>query len=86
MGLRTIGFIATFVIGLLAAPLPAAAQRAETVHRIGYLADSKGRRKEAFLKGLRELGNLVIGWRFGRENSPNHAGRAPDLNQMMMIS
>ncbi len=37
MTLRTIGLISTLVLGLLAGPLPAEAQHAGKVYRIGYL-------------------------------------------------
>jgi putative tryptophan/tyrosine transport system substrate-binding protein len=65
-------------LGLLAAPLLAAAQQPGTVHRIGVLDTSSptaaAGRAETFREGLRELGfvegqNLQIEWRFaaGRE-------------------
>ena len=38
MRLRTIGLIATLALGLLAGPVPAEAQQAGKVYRIGYLA------------------------------------------------
>ncbi len=64
--LRTIGLIGTLVLGLLAAPLPAEAQQAGKVYRIGWLARS--RVHEGFRQRLRELGyiegqNLIIEWR-----------------------
>ena len=37
MRLKTIGLIGTLVLGLLAGPLPAEAQKAEMVYRIGFL-------------------------------------------------
>ncbi len=37
MKLRTIGFISTLVIGLLAGPLPGEAQKSGKVYRIGFL-------------------------------------------------
>ncbi len=40
--LRTIGLISTLVLGLLATPLPAEAQQAGKVYRIGFLRYSRG--------------------------------------------
>ncbi len=58
MGLRTIGLISSLVLGLLAGPLPAEAQQAKKIVRIGYLSPQSGptRPLAAFKKGLRELG------------------------------
>jgi putative ABC transport system substrate-binding protein len=77
MRLRTIGLISTLALGLLAAPLPAEAQQAGKVYRIGFLSDGPRMRPnfEVFRQGLRELGyiegqNIVIEWRL--------AGRKPD--------
>ncbi len=66
MKLRTIGLISTLALGLLAGPLPAEAQQAGKMPRVGYL--SYGRKSPAlnpFRQGLRELGyvdgqNIVI--------------------------
>ncbi len=73
MRLRTIGLISTLALGLLAGPLPAEAQQAGKVYRIGYLRYSCGSLTTntsyiAFRKGLRELGyvegqNFVIEYR-----------------------
>ncbi len=73
MRLRTIGLISTLALGLLAGPLPAMAQDAGKVYRIGYLRFVCGslttnQRYIAFRKGLRELGyiegqNFVIEYR-----------------------
>ena len=74
MRLRTIGLIITLAIGLLAGPLPAEAQQAGKVYRIGYLTTSGAGSPAtnsmyiALLQGLRELGyvegqNLVIEYR-----------------------
>ncbi len=73
MRLRTIGLISTLALGLLAAPLPAEAQDAGKVYRIGYLRFGSGspttnQRYVAFRQGLRELGyvegqNLIIEYR-----------------------
>ena len=66
--LRTIGLIITLALGLLAVSLPAEAQQAGKVYRIGYLAprshDPANKssnalstaRMKAFREGLRELG------------------------------
>ncbi len=80
MRLRTIGLNSTLALGLLAGPLPAEAQQARKVYRIGYLRFSCGslatnQRYIAFRQGLRELGyvegqNLVIEYRC--------AGRKPE--------
>ncbi len=60
MRLRTIGLISTLALGLLAAPLPAEAQQAGKVPRIGYLAAAPlsaiPYRIEAFRQGLHDLG------------------------------
>ncbi len=58
MKLRTVGLITTLALGLLAAPLPAKAQQAVKVYRIGYLHYRPGptANERAFLKGLRGLG------------------------------
>jgi len=67
MKLRTIGVISTLVLGLLAGPLPAEAQQAGKVYRIGYLSNRTriGSREETFRQTLRDLGyvegqNIVI--------------------------
>jgi len=73
MKLRTIGLIGTLVFGLLAPSLPAEAQKAGKVYRIGYLRYSCSSLTTntsyiAFRKGLRKLGyvegqNFVIEYR-----------------------
>ncbi len=86
MRLRPVTLVVTFALGLLAAPLPAEAQRAGKVYRIGWL--SPGSRAaatssplvEAFRQGLRELGwiegqNFIIEWRF----AAGRIERLPDL-------
>ncbi len=67
MRLRTIGLISTLALGLLAGPLPAEAQQAGKVYRIGYLGSRSAlpTTEIAFREGLRELGyvegqNVVI--------------------------
>jgi len=73
MRLRTIGLISTLALGLLAGPLPAEAQKAGKVYRIGFL-DYRLRstitdpRLIALRQGLRELGyvdgqNIVLEYR-----------------------
>jgi len=71
--LRTIGLITTLALGLLAAPLPAMAQKAGKVYRIGYQRGLRGRGAapldDAFRQRLREFGyvegqNLVIEYRY----------------------
>ncbi len=54
MKLKTIGLISSLVLGLLAGPLPAEAQQAGEIHRIGYLTPTNI--FLAFRQGLRELG------------------------------
>ncbi len=60
MRLRPVTLVITFVLGLLAGPLPAEAQQTEKIRRIGYLSvrgpDREKRRLAAFHQGLRELG------------------------------
>jgi len=68
MRLRPVTLVVTLVLGLLAGPLPAEAQKAGKVYRIGYLSSNVARiphRIEAFRQGLRDLGyvegkNIVI--------------------------
>ncbi len=73
MRLRTIGLISILAVGLLAASLPAEAQQAGKVHRIGFLRISSSspltsRVAIAFRQGMRELGyvegqNFVMEYR-----------------------
>ncbi len=60
MRLRPVTLVVTFALGLLAAPLPAEAQQAGKVYRIGWLRFSSrpptGPNHVAFRQGLRELG------------------------------
>ncbi len=70
MRFRTIGLISTLALGLLAASLPAEAQQAGKVYRVGFLRFRAGppttsRTYRGLRQGLRELGyvegqNLVI--------------------------
>jgi len=84
MRLRTPALLVTLALGVLATPLPADAQQAGKVPRIGYLspysASAVSSRHEAFRQGLSELGyvegkNIVIESRFAEENFE----RLPDL-------
>ncbi len=75
MRLRTIGLIVILTLGLLAAPLPAEAQKAGKVYRIGFLSlrDGFETREKLFRQGLRELRyiegqNIVVEWRFAKGN------------------
>ncbi len=86
MKLKTIGLISTLVLGLLAAPLPAEAQQAGKVYRIGYLSGLGSPATDPspipFRQGLRELGyvegqNLVIEYRYKEK-----AGRPGRLLQV----
>ncbi len=71
MRLRTIGLISTLVLALLVGQLPAEAQQAGKVYRIGYLSSGSPATNSgyiAFRQGLRELGyiegqNLVLEYR-----------------------
>ena len=83
MKLRTIGIISTLALALLAGPLPAEAQQADKLYRIGYLhpgniAKSSGSR--AFFQGLRDLGyvegrNIII----ERRSAKGRRDRLPEL-------
>ncbi len=84
MKLRTIGLISTLVLGLLGGPLPAEAQQAGKVYRIGYLRFRSSPPTEAhhnaFRQKLHELGyvegqNLVIEYR----SAKGEPERYPDL-------
>ncbi|MFQ5962624.1 MAG: ABC transporter substrate-binding protein, partial [Candidatus Methylomirabilales bacterium] len=56
--MKAIALLVTLTLGLLAAPLPAEAQKAGKVYRIGFLrlTDRASPSDEAFWQGLRELG------------------------------
>ncbi len=84
MRLRTIGLISTLVLGLLAGPLPAEAQQAGKVYRIGYLSPvdpaTESTRAEAIRQALRELGyiegqNIATEYRYAE----GKANRYPEL-------
>ncbi len=77
MRLRTIGLISTLALGLLAAALPAKAQKAAKVPRIGYLFTGIAARDKSLLavfqQGLQELGylegkNIIIEQRYGKRH------------------
>ncbi len=89
MKLRTIGLISTLALGLLAGPLPAEAQQAGKVYRIGYLSPRLSSvRRKAFREGLHELGyiegqNVAIEERFAegkRDRFPELAAELVGLN------
>ncbi len=86
MRLRTIGLIGILVLGLLAAPLPAEAQKAGKVYRIGQLSNTSriGHRLEAYLQALRDLGyvegqNIVFEWRFSKRKRDRLPALADEL-------
>ena len=82
MRLRTIGLISTLALRLLAAPLPAEAQQAKKMARIGYLSPRCGPAGTygAFKEGLRELG-WVEGKnvKFQHRCAKGQAGKLSDL-------
>ncbi len=90
MRLRTIGLISTLVLGLLAAPLPAEAQKTGKVYRIGFLdyrlrSTTTDPRLIALRQGLRKLGyvegqNLVIEYR-----SAEGKGRAETAAELVRL-
>jgi len=81
-------FLATWTGALLAAPLAAAAQPADRIARIGYLALNLAagdpRAREAFLQGMRDLGyverrNLLIEYRDAERKTDRFAALAAEL-------
>ena len=89
MRLRTIGFISTLVLGLLAGPLPIEAQQAGKVYRIGYLKPGAGpnARDKAFLQGLHDLGwvegkNIVIEFRYAKRRRDLATALAAELMRL----
>ncbi len=79
MRLRTIGLISTLALGLIAGPLPAEAQQAGKVYRIGYLSPvdlaTESTRAEAIRQALRELGyiegqNIATEYRYAERGRP----------------
>jgi len=98
MMLRTVGLISTLVLGLLAGPLPAEAQQANKIPRIGLLI-SGGRTAtaplaDAFRTGLREIGYveaktivLEVRWGEGKQNRiAAHASELLQLNVKIIIT
>jgi putative ABC transport system substrate-binding protein len=81
----TIGLILTLVLGILLAPLAAAAQQAGKVYRIGIFGEgasdpAEARLWQAFRLGLRERGwiedeNILIEYRWAEGNS----ARLPEI-------
>ena len=94
MRIRTIGLIMTLTLGVLAAPLPADAQPAGKVRRIGFLsgqappessADSAAR-VAAFRQGLREFGwiegqNIAIEYRWAAGKPDRLPALAEELDR-----
>ena len=81
---RRSALIVTLALGILSAPLPADAQQAGKVYRIGFLGGASpsvaARPLEAFRQGLRDLGyvegkNIVIEYRYAEGKFE----RLPDL-------
>ena len=81
-------FIGTMAVGVLAGPLPARAQRAGKVWRIGYLdqgsATGNGPYFEAFRQGLRDLGwtegkNITIEVQFAEGKTERLPALAAEL-------
>ncbi len=83
MKLRTIGLISTLALGLLAAPLPAEAQQAGKVYRIGIIRSGGSGPPTTspfyigIRQGLRELGyvegqNLVIEYRSAKRKAERY--------------
>lgn len=86
MGRWTAAIIVNLGLGILAAPLAAAAQPSKKVPRIGILslATGPGPRTEAFRQGLRELGyvegqNIAIEMKWAERREDRLPGLAPAL-------
>jgi putative ABC transport system substrate-binding protein len=89
MRLRPVTLVVTFALGLLVGPLPAEAQQAGKIHRIGFLSNHSGSpatepRLIALQQGLRELGyvegqNLVIEYRSPEGKRERRAEMAAEL-------
>ncbi len=84
--MSSIAFIVTLVLGLLAGPLPAEAQQAGKMYRIGYLSHRPGPSSpdEAFRKSLRDLGwiegqNIAIEYRWGAGKRDRYPALAEEL-------
>src|SRR6266496_4450096 len=79
-------FAMGIVLGVLADPFAASAQRESKVHRIGYLNLRPGpnAQDEAFVQALRELGyvegrNLIIDYRWAAEKEEQLPALAAEL-------
>ncbi len=98
MRLRTIGLISTLVLGLLAGPLPAEAQQAGKVPRVGFLSynsrSAESNRVEAFRQGIRDRGyveeqNIVIEYRYAdrkRDRLPQLAAELVRLKVDVIVA
>jgi len=98
MRLRIIGLISTLAFGLLAGPLPAEAQKAGKIPRIGLLMTATrtgtARLTDAFREGLRELGYveaktiaLEIRWGEGKLNRlPTLVSELLQLNVEIIVA
>jgi putative ABC transport system substrate-binding protein len=92
--LRTIGLIVTLALGLLAGSLPAEAQKAEKVHRIGLLISASNvipLFTDAFRQGMRELGyveekNYVLEIRGGRAKRDQYAAELVRLKVDIIVT
>jgi putative ABC transport system substrate-binding protein len=93
----TVGFIVTFTLSLLAAPLTGTAQPRSTVPRVGILtpaAEASTPLWEAFRQGLRDLGyvegkNIVLEYRFAAgqdERLPALAAELVHLQVDLMVT
>jgi len=89
MRLRTIGLISILALGLISGPLPAEAQKAGKVYRIGILRSGSGPPTTSpfyigLRQGLRELGyvegqNLVIEYRSAKRKPERYPVIAAEL-------
>ncbi len=88
MRLRTIGLIATLVLGLLAAPLPTEAQKATRMPKVGFLsafsAAAQRDRVQAFRQGMSDLGyvegqNVIVEYRYAEGELDRMAKLAAEL-------
>ena len=89
MRLRPVTLVVTFALGLLAAPLPAEAQQAGKVYRIGIIRSGSGPPTTSpfymgLRQGLRELGyvegqNLVIEYRSAKRKPERYPVIAAEL-------
>ncbi len=56
MRLRPVALVVTFALGLLVGPLPAEAQQAKKIPKVGFLSTTSGRNIKPLRESLRELG------------------------------